>query len=510
MAVIKAVSSHAPIGTAIDYVEKREKTEKRLLSGIGVSPETAKEEMEATKEIYGKTGGRTYKHFVQSFAPGEDITPEKAHEIANEFAKNCSLFKGYEVLIATHKDKKHVHTHFIVNSVSYENGKKFQMSSKDLQKMKDLSDVICQSHGLSLCEKGMTFEGKVRKDITAWTKEKYRFLKDMSVGKTKKSYVYHTMEAVKNSMSIATSKEEFIRLLGEKGYSVDWQDKHKHLTFCDSEGNKVRDTNLNKTFNLGVGKNELGAIFIQNEALSEKIKLVKEKCKGIVARCRITEYTRLKKTADKEMERRTRFQEWMQERLDNRNQEINETNNTISVLEGELGKCLPIQIVKKHELELLIEQNKAYLEGVEKRKEQLLKKNNFQSEDEFKCYKDETEELADISDSFAEFIKTHQQEFDTIYWQIRDIQEVSEINLSDKDIDDLKRQLSEEFGKEVTTDNIKEAMIQFEKYDNGDKSLLRKLKKEDRESQGKNSRDKDLVSENVIEKKSKRHDIDIG
>lgn len=92
----------------------------------------------------------------------------------------------------------------------------------------------------------------------------------------------------------------------------------------------------------------------------------------------------------------------------------------------------------------------------------------------------------------------------------RDIQEVSEINLSDKDIDDLKRQLSEEFGKEVTTDNIKEAMIQFEKYDNGDKSLLRKLKKEDRESQGKNSRDKDLVSENVIEKKSKRHDIDIG
>lgn len=54
MAVIKAVSSHAPIGTAIDYVEKREKTEERLLYGIGVTPETAKEEMQATKEIYGK------------------------------------------------------------------------------------------------------------------------------------------------------------------------------------------------------------------------------------------------------------------------------------------------------------------------------------------------------------------------------------------------------------------------------------------------------------------------
>ncbi|SCY75677.1 relaxase/mobilization nuclease domain-containing protein [Butyrivibrio sp. INlla14] len=253
MAVIKAVSSHAPIGTAIDYVEKREKTEERLLYGIGVTPETAKEEMQATKEIYGKTDGRTYKHFVQSFAPGENITPEKAHEIAKEFAESFELFKGYEVLIATHKDKKHVHTHFIINSVSFEDGKKFQMSSKDLQKMKDRSDEICHEHGLSICEKNKTFDGHERTGITAWTKEKYHFMKDMLEGKSVKSYVYNTMEVVKDSMNRAVSREEFVKLLSEKGYSVDWQDKHKHLTFMNQDGNKVRDTNLNKTFNLGIG-----------------------------------------------------------------------------------------------------------------------------------------------------------------------------------------------------------------------------------------------------------------
>ena len=67
MAVIKAVSSKAGIGQAIDYVTKEEKTEEKLVSGLHCEAETAKEEMQATKELWEKTGGRTYKHFVQSY-----------------------------------------------------------------------------------------------------------------------------------------------------------------------------------------------------------------------------------------------------------------------------------------------------------------------------------------------------------------------------------------------------------------------------------------------------------
>lgn len=74
MAVIKAVSSKAGIGHAIDYVTKKEKTEEKLVSGLHCEPETVKEEMQATKELWGKTDGRTYKHYVQSYHEDEKIT----------------------------------------------------------------------------------------------------------------------------------------------------------------------------------------------------------------------------------------------------------------------------------------------------------------------------------------------------------------------------------------------------------------------------------------------------
>lgn len=84
MAVIKAVSSKAGIGQALDYVTKEEKTEDKLVSGLHCEPDTVKDEMQATKELWGKTGGRTYKHFVHSYHEDEHITPEQAHKNAIE------------------------------------------------------------------------------------------------------------------------------------------------------------------------------------------------------------------------------------------------------------------------------------------------------------------------------------------------------------------------------------------------------------------------------------------
>lgn len=148
MAVIKAVSSKASIGKAINYVTKEEKTEERLISGKDCNPNTAIEEMKMTKELYGKTEGRQYKHYIQSFSKSDDITPQKAHDIAREWAEKN--FKGHEVVIATHKDKDHIHSHFIVNSVNFENGRKIQESRKDLKELKEQSDKICEREGLSV------------------------------------------------------------------------------------------------------------------------------------------------------------------------------------------------------------------------------------------------------------------------------------------------------------------------------------------------------------------------
>ena len=481
MAVIKAVSSHAPIGTAIDYVEKREKTEERLLYGIGVTPETAKEEMQATKEIYGKTDGRTYKHFVQSFAPGEDITPEKAHEIAKEFAESLELFKGYEILIATHKDKKHVHTHFIINSVSFEDGKKFQMSSKDLQKMKDRSDEICRKHGLSICEKNKTFDGHERTGITAWTKEKYHFLQEMMEGRSVKSYIYNTMEAVKDSMNRAASREEFVKLLAEKGYSVDWQDKHKHLTFMDPDGNKVRDTNLNKTFNLGVGKEELLSRFERNAASVKRDKYSHDKCQGIAARIRITEYMDAKANIDKEISRREKKIHKINPKITEFHDAISNSVTDIEFYKSELKQCPKIKFIKYHDLEEKIAHAQAYIEGAKKNRKAYLKNNGFETLEKYKGYVAETSKMDRASKDLDKKIRAEQTNFDAAYERLDTEKDVSQVVLDPRDIADLKVELNQEFGKDFSDADIEKAEKQFCDYDNADPSTHRKLNKHKRE-----------------------------
>ena len=271
MAVIKAVSSKAPISTAIDYVSKDEKTESKLLSGYNLtSPGTAMDEMQATKEVWGKTGGRTYKHFVQSFAPDENITPEQAHEIATQFAEQCPLFKGFEVLIATHKDREHIHTHFVVNSVNFEDGHKFQMKSTELQDMKDLSDKLCRERGLTITQKGKTFHGEDREETTAYSKEQYQLLQKAEQGKTD-SYVQDIALAVLECREQATSREDFKMLMSERGYAVKWEDSRKHITFTDTSrqehGEKkhsVRNNKLEQYYHMDFSKEGLEREFESN------------------------------------------------------------------------------------------------------------------------------------------------------------------------------------------------------------------------------------------------------
>ena len=91
MAVIKAVSSKAGIGQALDYVTKEEKTEDKLVSGLHCEPDTVKDEMQATKELWGKTGGRTYKHFVHSYHEDEHIV----YVLIRWYVKGCMRSRGY-------------------------------------------------------------------------------------------------------------------------------------------------------------------------------------------------------------------------------------------------------------------------------------------------------------------------------------------------------------------------------------------------------------------------------
>ena len=254
MAVVKAVHSKAKLSVAIAYITKKEKTEQRLVTGIQCSPGSAVMEMETTKQLWRKTGGRQYDHYIQSFAPGEDVTPAVAHRIACQWAEH--QFPGYECVVATHVDREHIHSHVIVNSVSYETGRKLHTSARWLQEAKNRSDRLCHLNGLSVCQKGKTFNGQPREDATSWGKEQYQLLEKASRGEVK-SFVLEIAVAIAITLKSAVSKEDFIQKLLEQGVTTVWTDKRKHITFSDLEGNKVRNSKLENIFHMDFSKEAL-------------------------------------------------------------------------------------------------------------------------------------------------------------------------------------------------------------------------------------------------------------
>ena len=231
MAIIKAVNSKNSIRGIVNYVSNDKKTTEKLMLGLNCSnnPNLVIEEMNFTKKLYNKKSGRQYKHFVQSFNPKDKINPSKAIQIGRELAEK--IFKGYEVFIVTHTDKKHVHNHFIVNSVNFKNGRKFQQSKNDLKEMKKINDEICEREGLSIT--------KSEKDVlTSFNSKKYKAIEKSLQGKYK-SYIIDLWHSVNMTLKKSTSKEEFIKLMEQKKYKVNWIDTRKNITFITPEGKKI-------------------------------------------------------------------------------------------------------------------------------------------------------------------------------------------------------------------------------------------------------------------------------
>ena len=275
MATIKAISSKAPIRTAVQYVKHDSKTTDGLVSGIYCEPKTAIQDMTAVKRRWSKTDGRTYKHYVQSFAPGE-VTPEQAHDIGYQLASTCPQWDGYQILIVTHVDREHIHNHIIIFSVSCLNGRKLHLSNRDLDQIKQHSDSICRDHGLSVCIKGKTHDGKDREDPTAWDKATYeRLLAAQTAaeqsGQHDISWLYDAAEAAMLAAHQATSRAEWCELMSSKGYEVDWQDNHKHIVLIDKTRRdagerkyKARTSRLSDRFKVDLTKEGLLNVFAGN------------------------------------------------------------------------------------------------------------------------------------------------------------------------------------------------------------------------------------------------------
>ena len=201
----------------------------RLISGINCDGENAFSEFLATKKSYKKTDGMNFYQYVQSFSPEENITPQKAHEVALEFAEKA--WTGYEVLVATHCDAQHIHSHFVINSVSFENGKKLRQNPNTLKSLLALSDEICRHHNLS------TLEPYNMGGIKISTREYHTAVKGQS-------WKFKLMNDIDKAMNISGSKEDFINAMSIMGYSVTWTGDRKYVTYQCPNKMKCRDIKL--------------------------------------------------------------------------------------------------------------------------------------------------------------------------------------------------------------------------------------------------------------------------
>ena len=224
------------LGGVLRYVQQEEKTtweDRRLVSGWNCAAQSVCSEMQLTKEHFHKTEGRQYYHFVQSFDKQDDLSPQEVHAMGLELARR--EFPNFEVLVATHVDTEHLHNHLVVNSVSFQDGKKLHQSAADLQAHRMANDEICVAYGLEILP-------PPQKQV----KQKRMSTREYRSAAKGESWKFRLMNTIDQCMRCAASREEFISLMESEGYQVRWVDNRKNITYTTPKGMKCRDDRLHE------------------------------------------------------------------------------------------------------------------------------------------------------------------------------------------------------------------------------------------------------------------------
>ena len=229
----KGTQSHAAMRGVMLYVMQEKKTTwegEPLVSGINCQPQSVYDDFLNTKLLYHKDGGVMFYHMVQSFPKGEAVDPRQAHEAARRLAK---YFDGCEVLVCTHVDREHIHSHCVINSVNFETGKKLHMAKEQLQELMRRNDAICQEMGLPV------FDAPTQQARGMSGAEYHTALK----GQSWKLRLMNTIDAC---MKYAAGKDAFVSLMASEGYQVRWESTRKYITYTTSDGLKCRDSKLHE------------------------------------------------------------------------------------------------------------------------------------------------------------------------------------------------------------------------------------------------------------------------
>ena len=201
-----------------------------LVSGINCQPQSVYDDFLNTKLLYHKDGGVMFYHMVQSFPKGAAVDPRQAHEAARRLAE---YFNGCEVLVCTHVDREHIHSHCVINSVNFETGKKLHMAKEQLQELMRRNDMICQEMGLPV------FEAAQQQSRGMSGAEYHTALKGQS-------WKLRLMNTIDECMKYAADKDAFVSLMESEGYAVCWESGRKYITYTTPDGLKCRDNKLHE------------------------------------------------------------------------------------------------------------------------------------------------------------------------------------------------------------------------------------------------------------------------
>ena len=213
MAIVKTISpkivSQIHLSESLAYIVKDEKASDCYYHNCinDYDIEMIAEDFQAKRVATHQDKGIIASHICQSFSPDDKITPEIAHEIGKQMIERC--FPDYQVVLATHKDREHIHNHFIINSVNLIDGKKFYENKSTLRLIRKVSDELCYRHNLSVIEKENAakyspLDQATRNAAMQGRSWKFNLVRDLDAA----------LESCKN-------KIEFIVFLEIKGYEQD-------------------------------------------------------------------------------------------------------------------------------------------------------------------------------------------------------------------------------------------------------------------------------------------------
>ena len=229
----RGTQSRAAMRGVMLYVMQEKKTAwdgVPLVSGVNCQPQSVYDDFLNTKLLYHKDGGVMFYHMVQSFPKGTAVDPRQAHEAARRLAE---YFDGCEVLVCTHVDREHIHSHCVINSVNFETGKKLHMAKEQLQELMRRNDAICQKMGLPV------FDAPTQQTRGMSGAEYHMALKGQS-------WKLRLMNTIDECMKYAADKDAFVSLMASEGYAVRWGDTRKYITYTTPDGMKCRDNKLHE------------------------------------------------------------------------------------------------------------------------------------------------------------------------------------------------------------------------------------------------------------------------